>query len=161
VNTIPSVPLITGPTASDNLVPVSFHGSGTDLDGQALAFHWILVSRPAGSTATLSTANVADVNLVPDVAGIYEVGLRVDDGLDNSLLAVRAFTAAGSPAPPSGGGGGGCTVSNRNDGPIPSGSMTTILSFLLPACVLAVRQRIIRTMPRPSRIPPLGRQAAL
>jgi len=159
VNNIPSVASVTGPASSDNLAPVSFKGTGSDPDGQALAFHWVLVSRPAGSSSTLSTADVDNVTLAPDVAGTYEAGLRVDDGLDNSTLAVHTFTAAGVPAPSSGSGGGGCSVANRNDASIPSESESTVLSLLLPAGLLAARRRIIRTKLRASRIPPRGRPA--
>ncbi len=163
VNNIPSVTSVTGPASSDNLAPVSFIGTGADsaLDGQTLIYRWILVSRPAGSTSTLSTADVDNVTLAPDVAGTYEIGLRVDDGLDNSALAVHTFTAAGIPAPSSGSGGGGCSVANRKDASISSESASTVLFLLLPAGLLAARRRIIRTRPGASRILPPGRPAGL
>ena len=157
VNGIPSADNITGPASSDNLSPVSFHGSGTDPDGQSLSFHWVLVSRPAGSASTLSTADVDNVTLAPDVAGTYEIGLRVDDGLDNSALAVHDFTIALPSS--SGGGSGGCSVANRKDAPIPSESASTVLSLLLPAGLLAARRRIIRTRPCASGVIPPGRPA--
>jgi subtilisin family serine protease len=165
-NNIPVVTSITGPVSSDNQAPVSFQGAATDADGQAISFHWVLVSRPAGSIATLSTANVDNVTLSPDVAGTYEVGLRVNDGTDSSTLAVHAFAAGGAStaSPSSGGGGGGCSVANRKSPPDPSGSAGTILSLLLPAFLLAVRRFLpagFRATRTSSRIPPPGRKDAL
>jgi subtilisin family serine protease len=157
VNGIPSVTSVTGPASSDNLAPVSFNGTGTDPDGQPLAFHWILVSRPADSASTLSTADVDNVTFAPDVAGTYEIGLRVDDGLDNSALAVHDFTVALPSS--SAGGSGGCSVANRKDAPVPSESASTVLFLLIPAGLLAARRRIIRTRPCASRVLPPGRPA--
>jgi subtilisin family serine protease len=163
VNTVPPLPTISGQDISDNLAPVNFHGAGSDPDGLSVTFQWILVSRPAGSNAQSTPPFLApngdNVTLTPDVAGTYIVGLRVDDGLDNSVLAVHTFTATGVPASSSGSGGGGCSVANRNDAPIPSESASTVLSLLLPAGLLAARRRIIRTKLRASRIPPPGRPA--
>lgn len=160
VNNIPSVESIAGPASSDNLAPVSFKGTGADsaADGQTLIYRWVLVSRPAGSASTLSTADVDNVTLAPDVAGTYEVGLRVDDGLDNSALAVHAFTVVLPSS--SGGGSGGCSMANRKGpaDPLSSGAVSLIL--FLPACVLAARRRVIRMRLRAaSRVPPPRRPA--
>jgi len=160
VNNIPSVTSIAGPASSDNLAPVSFKGTGSDPDGQALAFHWVLVSRPAGSSSTLSTADVDNVTLAPDVAGTYEAGLRIDDGLDNSALFIHSYTATGTPSSPSdGGGGGGCSIAQRKDPGTSSASVAVLLLLFLPAFVLAARRRIIRTRPCASGVPPPGRPA--
>ncbi|HZD54926.1 MAG TPA: hypothetical protein VE080_01605, partial [Candidatus Aquicultoraceae bacterium] len=88
---------------------VPFTGTGSDEDpSQSLSFHWILLKRPAGSSSTLATANVNTVTLVPDVSGRYELGLRVNDGLDDSPLATHTIAVAVPSS--SGGGGGGCSV---------------------------------------------------
>lgn len=147
-NNIPSVTSITGPGSSDNTAPVSFKGTGFDLDGQPLTFHWVLVSRPAGSASTLPASNVDNVPLAPDVVGTYEVGLRVDDGLDNSPLAIHAFTA-GVVAPPSssggGGGGGGCGISHGNTREGDLSPLSTVLIILSPAAgIMIVRRRLMR-----------------
>ena len=71
MNNVPAVTSISGPTASDNLAPVNFQGAGSDADGQALTFRWVLVARPSGSAATLPPGNVSSVTLSPDVAGLY------------------------------------------------------------------------------------------
>jgi len=157
VNNVPSVASIAGSASSGSLSPVSFKGTGSDPDGQTLAFRWILVSRPAGSASTLSTADVDNVTLTPDVAGTYEVGLRVDDGLDNSALVIHAFSVGAAP-PSSGGGGGGCSIADRK-GPLTPSAFATVFFFLfLPACVLAAWRRIIRRRMRAaSGVPPPGR----
>ncbi len=164
VNNVPDPPLISGPASADNLAPVNFAGSGTDPDGQQLSFRWVLVSRPAGSASTITTANVTNVTLSPDVAGTYEVGLKVDDGLDNSALAIHSFSGSGTAPPASGGGGGGggCSVARGKDSADPHESMAAIIILLLPAGVLAVRRRfIIMKIRSSSRIPPPGRPGAL
>jgi hypothetical protein len=142
VNNIPSVTSIAGPGSSDNTAPVSFKGTGFDLDGQPLTFHWVLVSRPAGSASTLPASNVDNVPLAPDVVGTYEVGLRVDDGLDNSPLAIHAFTA-GVVAPPSssgGGGGGGCGLATGRNEPGGIPPLVTVVILFFPAGALAARR---------------------
>src|SRR4030067_937843 len=108
VNNVP-IAAISGP-ASDNVgLPVTFTGSGSSSQdiGQALTYRWVLVSRPTGSSAALPTNNIPNVTFTPDVGGIYEVGLRVDDGLDNSAPVTKTFTATGVAPPQTGGGGGG------------------------------------------------------
>ena len=141
VNDIPSVTSITGPAIYDNLSPVSFHGSGSDPDGQSLAFHWVLVSRPTGSSALSASpyfsANGDNVVLTPDAAGTYEVGLRVDDGLDNSVLAVHGFTAGPATAS-SGGGGGGCSMTTRQEEAGNLSALVTVSLLLSPLGILAL-----------------------
>ena len=149
VNNVP-IAAISGP-ASDNVgLPVTFTGSGSSSQdiGQALTYRWVLVSRPTGSSAALPTNNIPNVTFTPDVGGIYEVGLRVDDGLDNSALVTKTFTATGV-APPQtggGGGGGGCSVGigiRAEDGP---SSLPGLLLLLLPLGVLSARKRGYRLL---------------
>ncbi|HEY5996719.1 MAG TPA: FG-GAP-like repeat-containing protein, partial [Candidatus Deferrimicrobiaceae bacterium] len=62
-------------------VPVVLDGTGsTDADGDVLAYRWTLASRPAGSSAVLSTATSAASGFTPDVPGTYVAHLLVDDG---------------------------------------------------------------------------------
>ena len=114
VNNVPTAS-ISGPAAVDNITSIPFTGTGLDADGQPLTFHWILVTRPSVSKSVLTTANVDNVALVPDVSGKYELGLRVDDGLDDSALATHTVSVAlVTGSSDGGGGGGGCTVGRRN-----------------------------------------------
>ncbi len=146
VNNVPTAS-ITGPGSTDNVVPVTFSGaSSSDLDGQPLAFHWVLVSRPAASAASLPTANVTNVTLVPDAAGQYEIGLRADDGLDNSALAVVTFRSGTVVIPPlgkGGGGGGGCSVARprANDAGSPAGTVLFLVFALAVTVIVRFRVR--------------------
>ena len=64
---------------------VVLDGSGsTDANGNALSYHWALVARPSGSTATLSSAIAVQPMFTADVAGIYVAQLIVNDGTVNS-----------------------------------------------------------------------------
>jgi len=149
VNTIPGAPSITGPAYYDNLSPVSFHGSGSDPDGQSLAYRWVLVSRPSGSSAFSAspyfTANGDNVVLAPDAAGAYVVGLKVDDGLDNSALALHTFNAGGSPpSSGGGGGGGGCSMANHVSDEGNLAPIATVVLLLFPTVILAARRKSLR-----------------
>ena len=141
VNTIPTANFTV--PASDNAGrSVTFQGTASDADLQSLAFHWVLVSRPAGSAASITPANVVNPVFTPDAPGTYEIGLRADDGLDNSVLVVRSYTTLNlTAAPSSSGGGGGCLSITRTGGEVSIG--TSLLSagiLLLPACALGIRR---------------------
>ncbi|MGZ8463409.1 MAG: S8 family serine peptidase [Candidatus Deferrimicrobiaceae bacterium] len=145
VNTVPTA-TFTVPASDNAGRSVSFPGTASDADGQSLTRHWILVSRPAGSAASITAANVDNAVFTPDVAGTYDIGLRADDGLDNSALVVHPYATLDSPAaPPSsgGGGGGGCQSVTRAPAEKIDASSVVSLSFLfLPAAVYAWRRRV-------------------
>ena len=64
---------------------VQLDGSGSsDVDGDSLSFTWSFVSRPAGSSATLSNTKVLKPTFDVDVAGTYTVQLIVNDGTVDS-----------------------------------------------------------------------------
>jgi len=145
VNTVP-LAVLDGP-ASDNVgLPVTFTGSGSSAQdaGQSLTYHWVLVSRPALSSASIVPTVVGNAVLTPDRAGTYEVGLRADDGLDNSALVTRSYTAIGvsvSGSDGGGGGGGGCAIGSRNSKEDGSSSSDALLLLLSPLGVLWARKR--------------------
>jgi mono/diheme cytochrome c family protein len=59
---------------------VTLDGTGSsDPDGDALSYRWTL-SVPDGSSAALDDASVATPTFTPDVAGVYNATLVVDDG---------------------------------------------------------------------------------
>jgi RHS repeat-associated protein len=67
---------------------VQLDGSGSsDVDGNALTYAWSLLSRPAGSSAVLSSASAVNPTFVADVPGSYVAQLIVNDGLVNSAAA--------------------------------------------------------------------------
>lgn len=64
---------------------VTLDGSGSsDTDADALSYHWSWVSRPEGSTTTLSDPGTSGPTFVVDVAGSYELRLVVNDGAVDS-----------------------------------------------------------------------------
>jgi subtilisin family serine protease len=144
VNNVPTAS-ISGPAAVDNVTSIPFTGTGLDADGQPLSFHWILLARPSTSSSVLTTANVDNAALVPDVSGTYEVGLRVNDGLDDSALATHTVTVAlVTGSSDGGGGGGGCAIGSRDmeeDGP---SSLFALVLLLAPLAVLRARKRWYR-----------------
>jgi hypothetical protein len=51
-----------------------------DPDGDPLAYHWTLVSRPTGSVAAIQDATSVSAGFTADLRGSYEVRLTVNDG---------------------------------------------------------------------------------
>ncbi len=73
---------------------VTLDGSGsTDADGDMLKYDWNLTSKPAGSTASLSTNAQAVTNFTADQAGTYVATLVVNDGKVDSAPVTVAITA--------------------------------------------------------------------
>jgi K319L-like, PKD domain/PKD domain/Calx-beta domain len=56
----------------------------SDADGDALSYHWSLLSRPADSAAALDSPTSSTPSFVLDVAGDYVAQLIVNDGFSNS-----------------------------------------------------------------------------
>ena len=74
---------------------VMLAGDGTDANGDALSYQWILSSLPEGSLSEIadSTSNVT--TFIPDRAGTYVVQLVVSDGelgSEPSAIQIQAFT---------------------------------------------------------------------
>ena len=80
---------------------VSLNGSGsTDADGNQLTYDWSFISKPAGSSATLSNPTATTPVFVADQAGQYVLQLIVNDGTMNSTPdAVTIVVAMGNTAP--------------------------------------------------------------
>jgi hypothetical protein len=73
---------------------VSLDGTAsTDANGDTLTYAWTL-TRPSGSTATLTGASSATPGLTPDIAGTYTASLIVNDGQLASAPATVTITAA-------------------------------------------------------------------
>jgi hypothetical protein len=75
-SSLPSAPSIRVPVNTQ----LTLRGSGSsDADGQALTYAWSVVTRPAGSLATIGSASSVTANFTPDVSGSYVIRLRVTD----------------------------------------------------------------------------------
>jgi len=65
----------------DTLETVTLDGSGSfDANGDALIYRWKFISKPAESSASLSSATAESPTFTADVEGRYVVGLVVHDG---------------------------------------------------------------------------------
>ena len=68
--------------------------ASSDPNGDSITYRWSLLFKPAGSTATLSSATTASAAFTADLAGTYLVGLTVNDGKVDSPVVVLTVTAA-------------------------------------------------------------------
>lgn len=75
--------------------PVTLDGTGSrDPDGAAVSFRWALESAPTGSTATLGSTAAPAPAFTPDVPGVYQFSLTVNDGALDSAPDAARITAA-------------------------------------------------------------------
>lgn len=87
-------PDLTGTTGST----VTLDGSGSsDVDEDPLTYSWEITTAPAGSAATITSADAATASFTPEVGGTYNILLTVSDGeLSDTDEAV--VTVEGDPA---------------------------------------------------------------
>ena len=80
---------------------VTLDGStSSDANGDALTYVWTLTSKPAGSTAALSSSTTAKPTLMADAVGSYVASLTVNDGkLSSPAGTVTVNAAAANVAP--------------------------------------------------------------
>jgi hypothetical protein len=91
----------TAPVANpgqNQFVPVAssvlLDGTGsTDADNDPLTYAWSFTSRPAGSTASLSSTTAVSPTFFADLAGTYVVQLIVSDGFASSNPVTATITA--------------------------------------------------------------------
>jgi len=76
---------------------VTLDGSAShDVDGDGLTYAWLLVSNPAGSTATLSDTTAIKPTFVVDLPGTYIAQLVVNDGMVDSAPDSVSITTGNS-----------------------------------------------------------------
>ena len=81
-----------------NGIVTTLNGSGSyDPDGDPLTYAWTFVSRPVGSTATLSNATTVNPTFVPDLKGAYQIQLIVNDGTVDSAPDTVVITVPNRP----------------------------------------------------------------
>lgn len=81
--------------------PITLDGSSsTDANRDILTFKWTLVSKPASSTATLSSITSAKPTFTADAAGVYVASLTVHDGQLESAVSVVSINATVANAAP-------------------------------------------------------------
>ncbi len=69
----------------------------SDPESQPLTYSWTITSRPAGSTAALSSSSIVNPTFLPDKAGVYTVSLVVFDGDMYSAADILTITATNQP----------------------------------------------------------------
>jgi hypothetical protein len=74
--------------------------NSVDPDADVLTYRWSLVTVPAGSTASLSTAQNEQASFTADVAGTFVVALIVNDGAVDSQTDTVQITATNTNAVP-------------------------------------------------------------
>lgn len=87
-------------------VMVTLDGSAsTDANGDMLTYSWSFISKPSGSSASLTGATSVSPSFTADVAGSYVIGLTVNDGKVSGSQSSVTITALNR-APVANAGGG-------------------------------------------------------
>ena len=94
---------VANPGAIQSVVlgPVTLDGSGsTDANGDTLTYKWVLLAKPIGSAAVLSSTTTAKPTFTADLVGVYVASLVVSDGkLSSEILTTTVTAAAANVAP--------------------------------------------------------------
>jgi hypothetical protein len=79
---------------------VNLDGSkSADPEEDDLTFTWILVTKPAGSIASISNTSAEKPSITPDKAGTYTIRLTVADGMNTSAPDEMVITSTDDQAP--------------------------------------------------------------
>jgi hypothetical protein len=80
---------------------VTLDGTGSsDANNDFITYKWVLITKPTGSTATLSSATSAKPTFKADVAGTFVASLIVNDGKVDSTAAAVPITVASANSEP-------------------------------------------------------------
>jgi len=74
--------------------------ASSDPDGDLVSYSWVLLTKPAGSVASLLDATTPRPSFTPDVKGNYVVSLVVSDGALSSSSAFVVVTSGEANMPP-------------------------------------------------------------
>jgi len=87
-------------------VMVTLDGSAsTDANGDILTYSWSFISKPSGSSASLTGSTTVSPSFTADVAGSYVIGLTVNDGkVSGSQSSVTVTALNRAPVANAGGG---------------------------------------------------------
>ena len=103
VSTLNSPPLAdAGPDQAITALGTLVHLDGSqsfDPDGQPITYQWSIVSKPAGSNATLNGPKTAKPSFIADVHGDYIIQLIVTDSLDAASKPATVKVSFGNVAP--------------------------------------------------------------
>ncbi len=94
VNTAPTADAGNDETVTTGSIVILDGSGSSDPDGDALNYHWLLHSKPHGSSAFLSTSTEVNPSFMPDVNGDYVINLIVNDGAVNSNADTVIITAS-------------------------------------------------------------------
>jgi hypothetical protein len=72
-------------------------GGSNDANGDPLTYTWLLISKPTGSNASLSSASAIKPSFVADLIGTYVASLIVNDGKVNSRESNVTITVLTAP----------------------------------------------------------------
>ncbi|MBI3073775.1 MAG: hypothetical protein HYY84_16830 [Deltaproteobacteria bacterium] len=86
-NSPPELSGIVDRSVHSKTIPLSV--TATDKDGDALTFVWDFVSKPSGSAATIDNPTARETSFVVDALGLYEVRVKVSDGVAESIAVMR------------------------------------------------------------------------
>jgi hypothetical protein len=74
---------------------VTLDGSGsTDANNDTLTYKWVLLAKPIGSAAVLSSTTTAKPTFTADLVGVYVASLVVNDGKVDSAIVTTTVTSA-------------------------------------------------------------------
>ena len=91
----------TGPIQSVSTGLVTLDGSGsTDANNDTLTYKWVLVGKPNGSAAVLSSTTTAKPTFTADLVGVYVASLVVSDGKLSSDTAITTVTVSAANVAP-------------------------------------------------------------
>lgn len=67
--------------------------NSTDANGDSLTYTWVMLYKPTGSVAALSSATASQPTFTADLAGVYVLSLVVNDGKVDSAVATVSVSA--------------------------------------------------------------------